>query len=165
MWWHRCPSCFPYQARLGQLLSIQVNTARCGSRSINRRCARSFEPSGGPSGSSKSGNCVAQKESAVRQGSGNGRSRALRRPNQQQPTKTAWQKARPPHRLGVKRRAQLLHMRIEPRSIQDPIDPLVKRMPAALGQSACGYPDPRLMRAALSFAHRHALNCTTTLQR
>jgi hypothetical protein len=41
-------------------------------------------------------------------------------PDQKQPEIAAWQKTRPPHLLGVKRRAQLLHVRIEPGLIQNP---------------------------------------------
>ena len=80
---------------------------------------------------------------------------------QQQPDIPARRQTRPADPVRVERRALCLHERIEPRLVEHPIQPLVKRVPSALRQIRRGHPHCRLLRSAASCPHRHARQCST----
>ena len=80
---------------------------------------------------------------------------------QQQPEIAARRQTRPTDPVRVERRALCLHARIEPRLVEHPIQPLVKRVPSALRQIRRGHPHRRLPRSAAACPHRHTRQCST----
>ena len=89
------------------------------------------------------------------------RVQALKVAEQQQPEIAARRQTRPTDPVRVERRALRLHKRIEPRVVEHPIQPLVKRVPSALRQIRRGHPHRRLPRSAAACPHRHARECRT----
>ena len=89
------------------------------------------------------------------------RVQALKVAEQQQPEIAARRQTRPTDPVRVERRALRLHKRIEPRVVEHPIQPFVKRVPSALRQIRRGHPHRRLPRSAAACPHRHARECRT----
>ena len=89
------------------------------------------------------------------------RVQALKVAEQQRPEIAAQRQTRPTDPVRVERRALRLHKRIEPRVVEHPIQPLVKRVPSALRQIRRGHPHRRLPRSAAACPHRHARECRT----
>ena len=98
---------------------------------------------------------------AVRQMRAAVRVQALKVAEQQQPEIAARRQTRPTDPVRVERRALRLHKRIEPRVVEHPIQPLVKRVPSALRQIRRGHPHRRLPRSAAACPHRHVRECRT----
>jgi hypothetical protein len=78
--------------------------------------------------------------------------------DQQQAEVPAGGEAGPPHHWRVKRPTLVLDKLIEPRGIEDLIQPHVERMARRHRQLGRGNPQRRLL--ALAFAHRHGPQCT-----
>ena len=144
--------------------ATQVNTAQCVSIEMRRRVREIVEWSGGASCKSrprKSRKCQRVRRSP--------RDAALRVdafevPDQQQPKIDARRQTQSAHRLGIKAGALRLDKIVEVMLTQQLIQTSIKRM-ARRRRQILGRHPYRWLPIALSFAHRHAPQCTTLTAR